>query len=75
MPGNALMKKVRYVFRHEGSFGCINAQERFTMVGEAEEVIGEIAKHDVGRVCELGNIIGETNLLKLVRCIRRTRYH
>jgi hypothetical protein len=55
---------VRYVLRHDGSLGWRSAQERFCIVGCADDVIGETARHVEGRVCELGNIIGEMNLLR-----------
>lgn len=44
----------------------MSAQERFSIIGWADEVIGATANMVDGRVCVLGSIIGEMNFLKRV---------
>jgi len=42
------------------------AQERFSIVGWADEAIGEMAATAAGMVCTVGNRIGDTNFLVAV---------
>jgi hypothetical protein len=44
----------------------MSAQERFSIIGWADEVIGETARQVDGRVWVFGSIIGETNFLEHV---------
>lgn len=44
----------------------MRAHERFSIVGLAEEMMGATDRIVDGRVCDLGNITGETNFLRSV---------
>ena len=45
----------------DGSLGCRSAHDKFLIAGCAGDVIGDMAVKLLGRVSELGNIMGDVN--------------